>query len=409
MSEAEARTAIENAGLKVGEVKKKSEDNKPKGSVVKQDPSAGRKVAPGAVVKLEVSAGKLVDVPDIVKDKEQTARNKLAEKGLTVRDVTQRASCDLVGKVLEQNPKPTKLTKVKAEVGDPVDLVLGSVGDNPVTVPDFVGGNRRDVEVAIREQRFTLGRPRTEETDDAPPGTVIRQSPAAGTQVAKDCPVNIEITIAVPLTTVGNYVGMSEFEARRQLSAIGLSADVRYQESRETPGIVLNQSPPPDSRVRRGFSVTLTVSVQPVKVPNVVGKTLEEARQILTNAGLAVGSVRRVVDIGADMPAGRVRSQSPNAEQMVPAGTRVNLEVLEAPRQPQNVTVPRVWNLPEKDARATIERAGLRVGDLGCIQATQMRGLVVGNAAGTNPHEGTSVPVGTVVTLIIARTSCGPN
>jgi beta-lactam-binding protein with PASTA domain/tetratricopeptide (TPR) repeat protein len=426
MSLPEATTAIEGAGLKVGKVERKSDDRKPKGSVIKQDPSARKKASPGSVVDLTLSEGKLVDVPDIVKDKEQTASNEITGKGLTVGKITHRASCDLVDKVLDQNPKPTKVTKLKVEVGSAVDFVLGSVGENPVTVPNFVGGNRFEVEANIRERRFTVGnRPKTEETDDAPPGTVIKQSPPAGTQIARDCPVNIEITIAVPLITVGNYVGMSELEARRQLSAIGLSADVRYEQSRDNPGIVLRQSPPPDSRVRRGFPVALAVSVQPVKVPNVIGRSLEEARRILANAGLSVGRVDSLDDPRSDYPVGSVIRQDPNPEQIVPPRTRVNLVVraaprqpqdfpaprqpqeFPAPRQPQNVTVPRVFNMPERDARVTIERVGLRVATpLGCIQANQIRGLGVGNAAGTNPVEGTSVAVGTPVTLFIGRETC---
>ena len=403
MTLAQATTLIEQASLRVGRVTERPDNDKPQGIVSKQKPEGGKRVAAGSLVELEVTTPRPVEVPEILDDREETARKKILDKRLTVGNVSQRASCESLGKVIQQNP----IKKTRVLPGSAVDFVVGSLGDNPLEVPRFIGGSRNDAEMAIRERRFQLARVRMQETDDARPGTVIDQSPREGTQFAQNCPVRIEITVAEPLTSVGNYVGMSEVEARRQLSAIRLSAEVRYEASRDNPGVVLSQNPPPESRVRRGSQVALTVSMQPVKVPSVIGKSLEEARQILAGAGLGVGSVRRVADRGSDYPAGSVISQEPNAEQVVAAGTRVNLILRAASREPESVTVPGVYNMSEKDARATIERAGLRVGALGCMQATQMRGLVVGNAAGTNPVQGTSLPAGTAVTLIIARSTCG--
>ena len=409
MSLAQATTLIEQASLRVGKVTEKPDNDKPQGIVSKQKPEAGKRVTAGSPVELEVTTPRPVEVPELIDDREETARKKILDKRLTVGNVSQRAACESLGKVIQQNP----IKKTRVLPGSAVDFVVGSLGDNPVSVPRFIGGSRNDAEMAIRERSFQLAKVRMQETDDARPGTVMDQSPREGTQFAQNCPVRIEITIAEPLTSVGNYIGMSESEARRQLSAIRLSADVRYEASRDNPGVVLNQSPPPESRVRRGSQVALIVSMQPVKVPYVIGKSLEEAQQILAGAGLVVGSVRRVADRGSDYPAGSVISQDPNAEQIVAAGTRVNLQVRAAPRQPQSVPVPRVYNMSERDARLTIERAGLRVGAVGCVQASQFPtrggegGVRAGNATGTDPVEGTSLPAGTAVTLIIARSTCG--
>lgn len=332
ISQTDATTAIENAGLRVGKIELKSE-TKPKNTVVRQTPSAGKKVAAGSAVDLVVSAGKLVDVPNIVKEKEQTARKKLADKGLTVGTVSRRPDCDLVGKVIEQNPSRTKV-----EIGSAVDFVIGSVGEDPVTVPNFVGGSRYDVEAAIQERRFILSKVGTEETDNAREGTVIKQSPPPGTQFAKDCPVKIEITIAIPLTTVGNYVGLSELEARSQLSGIGLSADVRYRPSRDTnPGIVLDQSPPAGSRVRKRYPVMLAVSAAPleqVPVPEVVRMTLLNARNTLVQSRLRLGAIT-YEDVPVGLIAGRgqlppctVTRQDPVQNTLVAPGTPVKLWVV---------------------------------------------------------------------------------
>src|SRR5207244_933020 len=122
--------------------------------------------------------------------KEQTARNRIAERGLTVRNVSQRASCDLVGKVLEQEPQPFRVTRVKVKVGTSVDLVVGSVGENPQKVPDLSGQGQREAQSTIQELGFTLKEVKTDESD-RPEGTVIDQSPERDRQFARGCPVNV--------------------------------------------------------------------------------------------------------------------------------------------------------------------------------------------------------------------------
>jgi beta-lactam-binding protein with PASTA domain/tetratricopeptide (TPR) repeat protein len=335
MSQTDATAALENAGLRVGKLELKSE-NKPKNTVVKQNPSAGKKAAAGSAVDLVVSAGKLVDVPDLIKEREQTARKKLADKGLTVGTVSQRPDCDLVGKVLEQNPRHSNL---KVEVGTAVDFVLGSLGENPVTVPNLRGQRQREAQSTIQDLGFTLRDVKTDESDQ-PEGTIVDQSPTAGSQFAKGCPVNVRITIAIPWVVVDNYVGMSVDEARRGLSAITLYGEIRDRESDGNPGIVLDQNPPAGSRVRHRSPVLLWVSVprpELVPVPGVTGKTLYDAIAILERARLRVGRVNyQLGPANAQIPGVYVRapigcfveSQNPVEGRRVPVGTPVNMLVI---------------------------------------------------------------------------------
>jgi beta-lactam-binding protein with PASTA domain/tetratricopeptide (TPR) repeat protein len=343
-TEADARAAIESAGLRVGTSQSRSEDQ-PKGTVVRQDPRAGKQGKAHDPVNLVISAGKLVDVPDIIDDKEPTARKKIADKKLVVGNVTYRTTCESVGKVLEQSDRKTRV-----EVGSAINFVVGSVGDNPLTVPRYIGGSLNDAVSAIREQRFTLSRERSEETDDVSPGIVTKQEPDEGTQFAQGCPVRIEITVAEPLTTVGNYVGLPEAQARRDVSNTRLLAIVRTRESQERPGVVIDQSPPAGSRVKRSNPVTLIVStpvVQLIPVPNVVTKSLPEATEILERAGLRLDRITYVpfVPTGEDFRVEcEVTRQDPVKDRPVRPGTPVNVWVLRATvlgRPPIDCRIPR--------------------------------------------------------------------
>ena len=83
--------------------------------------------------------------------------------------------------------------------------------------------------------------------------------------------------------------GMTEAEARAEAEALGF--EVERQESREdgsTPGTVLGTEPAAGEELDEGDTLTLIISLgnTPAPVPtDLVGKTLEEATQILADAG----------------------------------------------------------------------------------------------------------------------------
>ena len=74
-------------------------------------------------------------------------------------------------------------------------------------------------------------------------------------------------------------------------------------------GGVLRQSEPPGSRIEVGDTITLTIARPLPKIPNVVGKTLANARRTLRNAGFEVGKVTQQTSSERKGP---VISQSPD-------------------------------------------------------------------------------------------------
>ncbi len=89
-------------------------------------------------------------------------------------------------------------------------------------------------------------------------------------------------------------------------------------------------------------------------VPDVKGKTLEEATSIIEKAGFAVGTTNSVHD--DSVAAGSVVSQDPTAGTKKPAGTKINLNISQGTEQ---VTVPDITGKTPDEAQQLADKAGL--------------------------------------------------
>lgn len=137
--------------------------------------------------------------------------------------------------------------------------------------------------------------------------------------------------------------------------------------------------------VKPGAKVTVILSKgrAPVTVPNLVGKSLTEARTILAQLGLK--PVENVKD--SDKPKDEILGQSPADGTGVEKGAQVKLEISKGPPQ---VAVPRVVDMPCQQAKQTLESQGFPVN----VQLNP-NGIV----RIQNPVENTPVPPGTTITV----------
>ena len=103
--EEDARSALSDAGLKADVSEEESQDKEP-GTVLRQDPGSGSQVDKGSTVKLVVAkAPPEVDVPDVVDEQEDDAKQALEDAGFEVR--VRRETVDTLdqdGTVIRQDP-----------------------------------------------------------------------------------------------------------------------------------------------------------------------------------------------------------------------------------------------------------------------------------------------------------------
>jgi serine/threonine-protein kinase len=172
-TEERARDLIGRAGLVVEEVTYEASDEDP-GTVLSTSPSATIQVQEGTSVDLVVSEGQeLVGVPTLVGTSVDEATAALREAGLEVGQVEERDAPEDEGEVLEAGVQAGE----QVPTGSAVDLVVST---GRTGVPDVTGQTEDDARAALEDAGFDV-ETTTRASAEAPEGTVLQQSPAAGT------------------------------------------------------------------------------------------------------------------------------------------------------------------------------------------------------------------------------------
>ena len=133
-----------------------------------------------------------------------------------------------------------------------------------------------------------------------------------------------------------------------------------------------------------------------VKVPDVVGLSLQDATKRLADAGFVAAAGERRYHLSA--PAKAVLTQTPPSGTTEPRGTRVVLELSLGQRMSD---VPSVVGLTRQQAQLALENAGLELGTVGEADNPAPRGQVLASTPATGAH----VPLPSAVNLTI---STGP-
>src|SRR5262249_1329836 len=145
-----------------------------------------------------------------------------------------------------------------------------------------------------------------------------------------------------------------------------------------------------------GAAAYLLLRADKVVVPGVVNEDLNTARTQLQNAGFIVGSP---IQVTGQQKSGTVIAQDPQGGTKAKEGSSVSLTVSSGPG---SVAVPTVVGETQSQAKSSIEIANLAVGKVVHESNTQ---VASGRVIETSPTAGTSVTVGSAVTLIV---STGP-
>ena len=217
-----------------------------------------------------------------------------------------------------------------------------------VEVPDLVGKTEEETKALV--EAVNLGKQMVgEEASDQEKGRISSQDIPAGTKVEAYTTLKYYISKGQEELTIPEYdETVTAYAYQKSLEDMGLTVNVQKEYSADTddtdgmewpdvePGYVIAVSPEAGSVAKSGDTVTLTVSRgldwgEGALVPSVVGKTEEEA---VTEFGKWL-EINITKQQSADVPAGQVISQSPEAEETADPDEPASLVVSSGDQPPE--------------------------------------------------------------------------
>ena len=206
--------------------------------------------------------------------------------------------------------------------------------------------------------------------------------------------------LAGPLqrATVPDLVGLAEQDASALLAQSSMRLQVDAQEYSETAakGTVISHRPEAGSGTFIRLPVSAVISLGPERyaVPDLKGKTVEEATRALESTKLAVAGQRTAFD--EDVEKGLVAGTDPAAGASLKPATAVTLIVSDGPAPRP---VPDVVGKSRAEATAAIEAAGL----VATSKEEYSDKYAAGTVAALDPGAGTEVEKGSTVALTVSK------
>ncbi|MFB6985816.1 Stk1 family PASTA domain-containing Ser/Thr kinase [Streptomyces sp. NPDC056304] len=185
LAAADAKRALEKAGLAPGMVTKEFSEETDRGEVIRTDPEAGTERHPDSAVALVVSKGAPVDVPDVTGLSVEDATAALDEEGLKAEVLPDRVnSPEVAGDIAHQSPAEGS----RAAEGDTIKLTV-SKGPRMIDVPDVTGKNLDDARSELEDAGFEVkvDRPFLSFSD-----TIASQSVDGGKQAPEGSTITIK-------------------------------------------------------------------------------------------------------------------------------------------------------------------------------------------------------------------------
>ncbi|GAA1330112.1 Stk1 family PASTA domain-containing Ser/Thr kinase [Streptomyces sanglieri] len=267
-----------------------------------------------------INSGQFTQVPLLLGQTEQDARQRLSKAGLELKGV-ERAYSDTVdrGKVISSDPGSGD----RIRGNDAVKLVV-SRGPEIVKVPDVQGLSLADARRELKKAGLVPGMVTKEFSEETARGDVIRTDPAAGTERHPDSAVALHVSKGAPVD-VPDVTGLSVQDATAALAEEGLKAEALpgRVHSPEDAGDIARQSPGEGAEAAEGDTIELTVSDGPrmIDVPDVTGKDVDEATSELKDAGF---------DVKVDRPflsfSDTIASQSVDGGEQAPEGSTITIK-----------------------------------------------------------------------------------
>ncbi|MGK5684628.1 Stk1 family PASTA domain-containing Ser/Thr kinase [Actinoplanes sp. URMC 104] len=224
--------------------------------------------------------------------------------------------------------------------------------------PPMVNMTKANAELYAQQHGFELFYGDGAYSETVPKDTVVSQDPPDGERVVKGGVITLNLSLGPERFSVPDLSGLELAAARGELEQLNLKLKEGAAQYSDTvpEGAVIASDPKQGTQLKRGATVTVVLSQgrAPIRVPDLNGKNINDARAQLASLGLT--AVERYKD--SDQPADTVIGQTPKPNTGASKDDEVTLDVSKGPPL---VTVPDLTNQPCQQAKATLEGMNLRV------------------------------------------------
>lgn len=386
-----AKAKLAGVGLLIGNISVQVSD-KPENSVLKQDPKTGTEVEKGSQVNVVVAVKpEKVRVPNVTGLYSHMAYTVLNDSKLVAGKISEEISDAAPGTVLKQQPK----AGTEVDPGSAVEMTIAKAPEMTM-VPGIIELSRDEAVEVLAKAKLSLGQVR-EQVSDAELGTVLEQTPKAGTEVELESLVDVVIAVKPDRVRVPNITGLHIEVANQRIIQVRLTiGTVREQVSDAEPGTVLEQKPRAGTEVEIDSLIDVVIAVRSsgVIVPNLIGKVSTVTARIIEAAGLTLGGMTREI---STKPEGTVLRQTPKPGSSVALGTAVSI-VVAVGRRISSTTVPNLVKKTAAEVEVLLEKAKLQQGTITPVPSRLPRGTVVSQ----KPESGKKVPIGSRVDMSVS-------
>ena len=233
---------------------------------------------------------------------------------------------------------------VAAALGISSYLKNKAAAPTDVQMPSYVGKMYNDVVNASASSGSYSFQYKEEQKSDSTHsvGMIIDQTPKAGTTVKSNASVTLVVSTGGEPVTVPDVTDKTKDEAVAELTNAGLKVKSEsVADDTVAAGSVVSTDPAANTKVPKGTEIRVLVSSGPlnqtIAVPDVSGKTLNDAEAKIFAAGLTVGTKTYQDDTGKAKDT--VISTNPLNGVKVNKGDKVNLVLSSGKSSPKSVNV----------------------------------------------------------------------
>ena len=210
-------------------------------------------------------------------------------------------------------------------------IFIGLKASKPkeVLIPNVVGISLENAKTEIGNKKLIVGEVTEEYNSDYAKGYVINQKPEyrENYNIKEGETINLVVSLGIEEATVPDVEGKSKEEAIEALEKAKLKYEIEEENSEKIEsGYVIKQDTKANETVYAGDKVVIHVStgIEKTTVPSVIGKSEDDAKEKLKDAGLKVVVA---TDEDTSKENNKVMKQSVNEGEEVDKGTSVTITV----------------------------------------------------------------------------------